>query len=89
MSVSSRRRTARDFFGPEFGRQSQGFRTKWLTDIVTGWTKAIALWRVIADTANNVPVTCNAMPTSPVYSCALKFVLSGCSDVIANKDRVR
>jgi len=80
------------FFDPEFGRQSQGFRTKWLTDVVTGWTKAIALWRVLADTANNVPVTCDAMPTSPVHSCDLKCVISGCSDqshLIATKDRVR
>ena len=45
-----------------------------------------------ADTANNAPVTCNTMPTSPVWKCALKFVLWGCSDqchLIANKDTVR
>ena len=79
-------------FDPEFGRQSQGFCTKWLTDIVTGWTKAIALWRVLANTAINVLVKCDAMPTSPVHSCELKCVISGCSDqshLISNKDRVR
>ena len=54
-----------------FRRQSQGFRTEWYTDIVAGLTKAIvlAVWRTVndgADTANNVPVTCDTMPTSPV-----------------------
>ena len=84
-SLSSCRRTARGYFEQDFGRQSQVFRTKWLTDIVAGWTKAI-------DTANNVLVTCDTMPTTPVYSCALQRVLSGCSDqshLIVNKDRVR
>ena len=61
-SVSSRRRTARGFCEPEFGRQLQGFRTNWLTDIVPWLTKTIALpaWRTVinvADTANNVLVT--------------------------------
>jgi len=66
--VSSRRRTARGFFEPEFGRQSQGFHTEWHTDIVAGLKKAIALavWLTVnnsADTANNVPVTCDTMLT--------------------------
>jgi len=58
-------------FEPEFGRQSQGFHTEWHTGIVAGLKKAIALaiWFTVNigdDSANNVPVTCDAVPTSPV-----------------------
>jgi len=69
--VSSRRRTARGVFKPEFGRHSQDFRTEWHTGIVAGWKKAFALavWFTVnngADIANNVPVTPDTVPTSPV-----------------------
>jgi len=79
-SVSSRRRIAQGFFEPEFGRQWQDFRTEWHTGIVAWWKKAIALgvWFTVnkgADTANNVPVTPDTVPTLPVLKRALKFVL--------------
>ena len=56
---------------PEFGRQSQGFRTEWHAGILAGLKKAIALaiWFRVnnsANTANNVPVTPDTVPTSPV-----------------------
>jgi len=58
-------------FKPEFGRQSQGFRTEWHAGILAGLKKAIALaiWFTVnngANTANNVPVTPDTVPTSPV-----------------------
>jgi len=69
-SVSLRRRAARGFFKPEFGRQSQGFRTEGHTGILAGLKKTIALavWTTVnngADTANNVPVTPDKLLTSP------------------------
>ena len=57
-------------FKPEFGRQSQGFRTEGHTGILAGLKKTIALavWTTVnngADTANNVPVTPDKLLTSP------------------------
>ena len=53
------------------GRQSQGFRTEWHAGIFAGLKKAIALavWFTVnngADTANNVPITPDTVPTSQV-----------------------
>jgi len=68
-SVSPRRRAARGFFVPEFGRQSQGFRAEWHAGISAGLKKAItlAVWFTDnngADTAINVLVVPDTMPTS-------------------------